>query len=57
MLKHLLYRGYTNGLKVAAYVLPLPKPTLFSGPGSIHELTELSPISDSKSYCSLPTKG
>lgn len=40
MLKHLLYRGYTNGLKVAAYVLPLPKPTLFSGPGSIHELTE-----------------
>lgn len=40
MLKHLLYRGYTNGLRVAAYVLPLPKPTLFSGPGSIHELTE-----------------
>ncbi|EKM27677.1 iron-containing alcohol dehydrogenase [Vibrio sp. HENC-03] len=40
MLKHLLYRGYTNGLKVAAYVLPLPKPTLFSGPGSIHDLTE-----------------
>lgn len=40
MLKRLLYRGYTNGLKVAAYVLPLPKPTLFSGPGSIHELTE-----------------
>ncbi|MET2850279.1 iron-containing alcohol dehydrogenase [Vibrio owensii] len=40
MLKYLLYRGYTNGLKVAAYVLPLPKPTLFSGPGSIHELTE-----------------
>lgn len=40
MLKHLLYRGYTNGLKVAAYVLPMPKPTLFSGPGSIHELTE-----------------
>lgn len=40
MLKYLLYRGYTNGLKVAAYVLPLPKPTLFSGPGSIHDLTE-----------------
>ncbi|MEF1202239.1 iron-containing alcohol dehydrogenase [Vibrio owensii] len=40
MLKHLLYRGYTNGLRVAAYVLPLPKPTLFSGPGSIHDLTE-----------------
>lgn len=40
MLKHLLYRGYTNGLKVAAYVLPLPKPTLFSGSGSINELTE-----------------
>ncbi|OHY95689.1 alcohol dehydrogenase [Vibrio rotiferianus] len=40
MLKHLLYRGYTNGLKAAAYVLPLPKPTLFSGPGSLHELTE-----------------
>ncbi|MFN1516144.1 iron-containing alcohol dehydrogenase [Vibrio owensii] len=40
MLKHLLYRGYTNGLKVAAYVLPLPKPTLFSGPGSINELME-----------------
>ncbi|MHA2800468.1 iron-containing alcohol dehydrogenase [Vibrio harveyi] len=40
MLKHLLYRGYTNGLKAAAYVLPLPKPTLFSGAGSLHELTE-----------------
>lgn len=40
MLKYLLYRGYTNGLRVAAYVLPLPKPTLFSGPGSIHDLTE-----------------
>ncbi|MHA2713096.1 iron-containing alcohol dehydrogenase [Vibrio owensii] len=40
MLKHLLYRGYTNGLKVAAYILPLPKPTLFSGSGSINELTE-----------------
>ncbi|WP_050936453.1 iron-containing alcohol dehydrogenase [Vibrio harveyi] len=40
MLKHLLYRGYTNCLKAAAYVLPLPKPTLFSGAGSLHELTE-----------------
>jgi alcohol dehydrogenase class IV len=40
MLKHLLYRGYTNGLKVAAYVLPFPKPTLFSGPDCLHELTE-----------------
>lgn len=40
MLKHLLYRGYTSGLKAAAYVLPLPKPTLFSGAGSLHELTE-----------------
>ncbi|MGR2802995.1 iron-containing alcohol dehydrogenase [Vibrio harveyi] len=40
MLKHLLYRGYTNGLKAAAYVLPLPKPTLFSGAGSLHELME-----------------
>ncbi|WP_394156290.1 iron-containing alcohol dehydrogenase [Vibrio campbellii] len=40
MLKHLLYRGYTNGLKVAAYVLPFPKPTLFSGPDCLHEMTE-----------------
>ncbi|ARR44278.1 alcohol dehydrogenase [Vibrio campbellii] len=40
MLKYLLYRGYTNGLKVAAYVLPFPKPTLFSGPDCLHELTE-----------------
>ena len=40
MLKHRLYRTYTNGLKVAAYVLPFPKPTLFSGPGSLDELTE-----------------
>ncbi|GLR03984.1 alcohol dehydrogenase [Vibrio hyugaensis] len=40
MLKHFLYRGYTNGLKVAAHVLPLPKPTLFSGSGSVNELCE-----------------
>jgi alcohol dehydrogenase class IV len=40
MLRHLLYRGYTNGLKAAAYVLPFPKPTLFSGSGSLNELTE-----------------
>ncbi|MGR5238611.1 iron-containing alcohol dehydrogenase [Vibrio alfacsensis] len=40
MLKRLLYRGYTNGLKIAAYMLPFPKPTLFSGPGSINDLCE-----------------
>ncbi|WP_104026086.1 iron-containing alcohol dehydrogenase [Vibrio jasicida] len=40
MLKHFLYRGYTNGLKVAAHVLPLPKPTLFSGSGSVNALCE-----------------
>ncbi|AXY01191.1 iron-containing alcohol dehydrogenase [Vibrio alfacsensis] len=40
MLKHLLYRGYTNGLKVAAHILPMPRPTLFSGAGSTYELIE-----------------
>ncbi|MGR5131626.1 iron-containing alcohol dehydrogenase [Vibrio alfacsensis] len=40
MLKHLLYRGYTNGLKVAASVVPFPKPTLFSGSGSVNELCQ-----------------
>ncbi|BCN23995.1 iron-containing alcohol dehydrogenase [Vibrio alfacsensis] len=40
MLKHLLYRGYTNGLKVAAHILPMPRPTLFSGAGSAYELIE-----------------
>lgn len=40
MLKHLLYRSYTNGLKVAASVVPFPKPTLFSGSGSMNELCQ-----------------
>ncbi|EHR0801907.1 TPA: iron-containing alcohol dehydrogenase [Vibrio parahaemolyticus] len=40
MLKHCLYRSYTKGLKIAAYVLPLPRPTLFSGSGAVSELLE-----------------
>ncbi|PFG56072.1 alcohol dehydrogenase class IV [Vibrio sp. ES.051] len=40
MFKHALYRTYTNGLKLAAHVLPMPRPTLFSGPGSTNELLE-----------------
>ncbi|MFH4357633.1 iron-containing alcohol dehydrogenase [Vibrio diabolicus] len=40
MLKHRLYRTYTAGLKIAALILPMPRPTLFSGPGSMNELLE-----------------
>lgn len=40
MLKHCLYRSYTKGLKIAAHVLPLPRPTLFSGSGAVSELLE-----------------
>ncbi|EOX4798653.1 iron-containing alcohol dehydrogenase [Vibrio alginolyticus] len=40
MLKHRLYRSYTAGLKIAAHILPIPRPTLFSGPGSMNELLE-----------------
>ncbi len=40
MLKNCLYRSYTKGLKIAAHVLPLPRPTLFSGSGSVSELLE-----------------
>ncbi|MCG9620741.1 iron-containing alcohol dehydrogenase [Vibrio diabolicus] len=40
MLKHRLYRTYTAGLKIAALILPMPRPTLFSGPGSVNELLE-----------------
>ncbi|MEK2409009.1 iron-containing alcohol dehydrogenase [Vibrio parahaemolyticus] len=40
MLKHCLYRSYTKGLKMAAHVLPLPRPTLFSGSGAVSELLE-----------------
>ncbi|HHF3007470.1 TPA: iron-containing alcohol dehydrogenase [Vibrio diabolicus] len=40
MLKHRLYRTYTVGLKIAALILPMPRPTLFSGPGSMNELLE-----------------
>ncbi|MBO0217548.1 iron-containing alcohol dehydrogenase, partial [Vibrio sp. Vb2880] len=31
---------YTAGLKIAALILPMPRPTLFSGPGSMNELLE-----------------
>ena len=34
------YKGVMNALKVAAKVLPMPKPTLFSGPGSSGEMCE-----------------
>ncbi|MBM4972305.1 iron-containing alcohol dehydrogenase [Vibrio parahaemolyticus] len=40
MLKHCLYRSCTKGLKIAAHVLPLPRPTLFSGSGAVSELLE-----------------
>ncbi|MCR9951913.1 iron-containing alcohol dehydrogenase [Vibrio parahaemolyticus] len=40
MLKHCLYRSYAKGLKIAAHVLPLPRPTLFSGSGAVSELLE-----------------
>lgn len=40
MLKHRLSRTYTAGLKIAALILPMPRPTLFSGPGSMNELLE-----------------
>ncbi|HHF3120998.1 TPA: iron-containing alcohol dehydrogenase [Vibrio diabolicus] len=40
MLKHRLYRTYTAGLKIAALILTMPRPTLFSGPGSMNELLE-----------------
>ncbi|EIC5074952.1 TPA: iron-containing alcohol dehydrogenase [Vibrio parahaemolyticus] len=40
MLKHCLYRSYTKGLKIVAHVLPLPRPTLFSGSGAVSELLE-----------------
>ncbi|EJL3960568.1 iron-containing alcohol dehydrogenase [Vibrio parahaemolyticus] len=40
MLKHCLYRSYIKGLKIAAHVLPLPRPTLFSGSGAVSELLE-----------------
>lgn len=40
MLKHCLYRSYTKGLKIAAHVQPLPRPTLFSGSGAVSELLE-----------------
>ncbi|NAW83037.1 iron-containing alcohol dehydrogenase [Vibrio sp. V43_P6S15P86] len=40
MLKHRLYRTYTAGLKIAALILPMPRPTLFSSPGSMNELLE-----------------
>ncbi|HIF5954759.1 TPA: iron-containing alcohol dehydrogenase [Vibrio parahaemolyticus] len=40
MLKHCLYRSHTKGLKIAAHVLPLPRPTLFSGSGAVSELLE-----------------
>ncbi|MCS0444932.1 iron-containing alcohol dehydrogenase [Vibrio diabolicus] len=40
MLKHRLYRTYTAGLKIAALILPMPRPTLFSGLGSMNELLE-----------------
>ncbi|HCG8251616.1 TPA: iron-containing alcohol dehydrogenase [Vibrio parahaemolyticus] len=40
MLKHCLHRSYTKGLKIAAHVLPLPRPTLFSGSGAVSELLE-----------------
>ncbi|MDF4456443.1 iron-containing alcohol dehydrogenase [Vibrio parahaemolyticus] len=40
MLKHCLYRSYTKGLKIAAHVLSLPRPTLFSGSGAVSELLE-----------------
>lgn len=34
------YKGVMNALKVAAKVIPMPKPTLFSGPGSSIEMCE-----------------
>ncbi|MGR5168596.1 iron-containing alcohol dehydrogenase [Vibrio astriarenae] len=40
MMKQILYRSYTWGLKIAAKVIPMPKPTLFSGVGAVDELCE-----------------
>ncbi|WP_394244543.1 iron-containing alcohol dehydrogenase [Vibrio astriarenae] len=38
MWKSYLYRSYTSALKIAAKVIPMPKPTLFSGVGAVTEL-------------------
>ncbi|MDF2154641.1 iron-containing alcohol dehydrogenase [Vibrio sp. CAU 1672] len=40
MLTHRLYRTYTNGLKLAAKILPFPKPTLFSGEGAVTDMCQ-----------------
>jgi alcohol dehydrogenase class IV len=34
------YKGYMNALKVAAKVIPMPKPTLFTGPDSSLEMCQ-----------------